>query len=406
MTIEKIRIRDLLSRKINGEWGNDKSSSDGVKVLRTTNFTNTGKIDYANIVERDIEKSLVENKKVLYGDIIIEKSGGSPNQPVGRVVYFDYEGDEIFLCNNFTTILRTNEKIYNKYFFYHLFFNHITKRTLKYQNKTTGIINLQLERYLDEIILLPDKIIQQKIVAILDKADGLRRKRQQAMGLLDEFLRSTFLEMFGDPVKNPRGWEKRPLEKIGMILTGNTPPRSKSDFYGDYIEWIKSDNINTNDFYLTKAREYLSKKGKTVGRVVPPGSILVTCIAGSKDCIGNVAIADREVAFNQQINAIVPNESVKSKFLFAQFLYSKKLVQSYATDSMKGLLIKSKFNKINFICPPLHIQNQFTVIFESVERTRERMQKSLEEMENLFNSLMQRAFKGELQLNENGDETR
>ena len=109
---------------ITGEWGTEitENSQNIVSVIRTTNFLNNGKIDIQNkeLIKREIDKKKIEQKQLKRGDIIIEKSGGSPNQPVGRVVFFDLNINEVFLCNNFTSILRVKEDINSKYIFYFL----------------------------------------------------------------------------------------------------------------------------------------------------------------------------------------------------------------------------------------------------------------------------------------------
>ena len=118
-------------------------------------------------------------------------------------------------------------------------------------------------------------------------ADALRAKRREALAQLDTLLQSTFLDMFGDPVTNPMGWDTSALGEVGEVITGNTPSRKHPEYYGEDIEWIKSDNINDPSFVLTEAEERLSVAGKAVARTSPRGSILVTCIAGSPSCIGN-----------------------------------------------------------------------------------------------------------------------
>lgn len=245
-------------------------------------------------------------------------------------------------------------------------------------------------------IPLPPLAEQKRIAGILDAADGLRAKRRAALAQLDTLLQSTFLDLFGDPVTNPKGWETYRLGVLGEVITGNTPSRKCPEFYGDEIEWIKSDNINDPSFKLTKAEEKLSSKGKEVARLAPEGSILVTCIAGSKSCIGNAAIADHEVAFNQQINAFVPNSKIELWFAFGLFLVGKRLIQRASTNSMKGMVSKSSFSGVEVPLPPLDLQRRFATIVESVERQKARHREHLAQLETLFASLQQRAFKGEL----------
>jgi type I restriction enzyme S subunit len=244
-------------------------------------------------------------------------------------------------------------------------------------------------------IPLPPLSYQWKIAEVLDRAEELRSKRREAIAQLDALTPAIFLEMFGDPVTNPKGWERKPIKKIGEVITGNTPSRTNPDYYGTAIEWIKSDNINTPYYYLTQAEEGLSEAGKAVARIVAAGAILVTCIAGSPACIGNAAIVNREVAFNQQINALVPQQG-NVHFLFAQILTAKRLIQDASTASMKGMVSKSRFEEIRLIFPPLNLQQEFAKRIEAVEKLKAAHRASLSELDALFASLQHRAFRGEL----------
>lgn len=244
-------------------------------------------------------------------------------------------------------------------------------------------------------IPLPSLAEQQKIASVLDAADSLRQKDQQLIEKYTALSQSLFLEMFGDPVSNPMDWDKKLLNEVGVVYTGNTPPRANLEYYGNDIEWIKTNNINTPNMYLTLAEESLSNAGLSVGRSVEVNSLLVTCIAGSKKVIGNVAIANRKVAFNQQINSFTP---FKGNILYYYYLFivGKKHVQSFSTNSMKGMINKSKFESIDFIAPPITLQNQFAERIQAIEAQKQQAQASLKKSEDLFNSLLQRAFKGEL----------
>jgi len=245
-------------------------------------------------------------------------------------------------------------------------------------------------------IPLPPLPEQKRIAEILDKADGLRQKRQQSIEKLDELLQATFIDMFGDPVTNPKGWKVKKLADLGSIATGNTPPRANPENYGNFMEWIKSDNLNHSFDYATKATEYLSEIGAKKARVVPSGTILVTCIAGSFDCIGNLAIVDREVAFNQQINSLTPNDENDTLFLYYLLKISKHIIQSSSTKSMKGMISKSKFSEITLPIPPFEEQIKFSKVFENFNSLKKTALSQLEHQENLFQSLQQRAFNGEL----------
>ena len=100
-------------------------------------------------------------------------------------------------------------------------------------------------------IPLPNFVVQKKVVNVLDIVSSIIENYQQEIQTLDELIKSRFVEMFGDPISNPMGWNKKPLANECDIVTGNTPSRKVPEYYGDYIEWIKSDNINTPNAILT-----------------------------------------------------------------------------------------------------------------------------------------------------------
>jgi type I restriction enzyme S subunit len=248
-----------------------------------------------------------------------------------------------------------------------------------------------------ETVPVPHSIAEQRrIAAILDKADAIRRKRRQALAEIDALLRATFLDMFGDPATNPHGFTLEPMRKFGRVMTGNTPSRAHPENFGSQIEWIKSDNINEAKYFLTTATEGLSETGQSLGRVVPSGSILVTCIAGSPKSIGTAALADRKVAFNQQINAVITFQPRLSGFLFTQIVLAKRLIQRKSSNAMKGMVTKTEFEEVCIMKPPEEQQRRFSEWFTRFIGTFRKLQAGAETSEEAFRSLSQRAFRGGL----------
>jgi len=251
---------------------------EGIPFLRVNNIQD-GCLDINDVLFINNETDIVlKRSRILPNDVLISIAG-----TIGRSTVVPEDAPSMN-CNQAIAIIRLQESTNPHYFRYWLnsqeAINQISdlKVTATISNLSLGCIN-KLR------ISLPPLEEQKRIAAILDKADRIRRKRQEAIRLTEELGRSIFLDMFGDPIANPKGWEVASLSKFGEVLTGNTPPRADLDNYGNCIEWIKSDNITTPYHFLTEASEKLSSTGKKKGRVVPPGSILVCCIAGSKSSI-------------------------------------------------------------------------------------------------------------------------
>ena len=237
----------------------------------------------------------------------------------------------------------------------------------------------------------PDNNRQEEIVQILDKVSDIIKNRETELSVLDELIKARFVEMFGDPKSNSFGFDKMMLKDTCKVVTGNTPSRSVAEYYGDYIEWIKTDNIVPGLLNPTKATESLSEKGMEIGRTVDRNSILMACIAGSIASIGRVCITDRMVAFNQQINAIIPKR-YNILFLYVLLQVSKDYLVEEINMALKGILSKSKLEKKEFIVPPMEMQNQFAEFVEQINKSKVSIQKALDETKLLFDSLMQKYF--------------
>jgi type I restriction enzyme S subunit len=272
-----------------------------------------------------------------------------------------------------------------------------------YAKKMRGAVarrrSINREDFLEIEIPFPPLDEQRRIAAVLDKADALRHQRRESLSLTQRLLQSVFLDMFGDPVRNPRGWDMLELGSFGIVQTGNTPPRSYKEHYASQgLEWIKTDNIVEDRLFITPATEKLSASGANVARVVPADSLLVACIAGSEKSIGRAALTDRKVAFNQQINAITPHADVSPLFLYFLLKVARRHIQMSAGKGMKKIINKSTFESLRFIAPDEVHQRQFEKVAKQIINQREDCHEQAPVLDSFFSSLQQRAFRGELDL--------
>ena len=210
---------------------------------------------------------------------------------------------------------------------------------------------------------------QISIVSILKTIESLILARKKELKYLDELVKARFVEMFGDPKTNHKNYPVKKIRDTCLVITGNTPSRKVSEYYGDLIEWIKTDNIVPNMLNPTRAAEFLSERGKTIGRTVNAEAILMVCIAGSIASIGRVCITDREVAFNQQINAIIP-KLYNVRFLYSLLQNSKDYLVEDINMSLKGIVSKSKLEEKIFILPPIVEQIRFAEFASLVDKSK------------------------------------
>jgi type I restriction enzyme S subunit len=388
-------IDELVSEKITGEWGIDPTTDRQVYVLRTTNFTNEGRLNLSNVVTRDIEDKKIQKKKLIVGDIIIEKSGGSPKQPVGRVVYFD-KSDGIYLCNNFTSILRASDKVSPKYLFYSLFYKHLTQRTLGYQNKTTGIINLQLDRYLkNESVSVPNKQDQQRIIKILDEADSLRQKRKSSIKLLDKYTESVFIKMFGNPVSNSMGWPTEKFEELGTLDRGKSKhrPRNAPELLGGEHPLIQTGDVAKADMYIKSFTSTYSDIGLKQSKKWPKGTLCITIAAN----IAKTGILAFDACFPDSVVGFKADTSkTNSVFIHCWMSFFQKILEASAPESAQKNINLRILRNLPVITPPIKLQNTFEILVEEIETIKNDMLSQQTQIDGQFQAQMQKAFNSPL----------
>lgn len=239
----------------------------------------------------------------------------------------------------------------------------------KLRGSTARRRSLPTSTLLAYTVPLPDISEQEHILNVVHKTQKIISGRTEEISLLDNLIKARFVELFGDPNDNPKGYSKKQLKDTCRVITGNTPSRAVSEYYGEHIEWIKTDNIVSGLLNPTTATESLSEKGMAVSRTVESGAILMVCIAGSIASIGRVCVTDRKVSFNQQINAIVPSD-YNILFLYVMLQISKEYLVDEINMALKGILSKSKLEEKAFYVPPIELQEQFAAFVEQTDKSK------------------------------------
>ena len=256
------------------------------------------------------------------------------------------------------------------------------------QVSKSDIVSLQIP--------LPPLDEQKRIAGILDAADALRAKRREALAGLDTLLQSTFLDMFGDPVTNPMGWEVVTVgDEIGFLTSGS---RGWAKYYakdGDTfirIQNLKDGQLDLGDIAFVNAPESAEARRTKV----EPGDVLLSITAD----LGRTAVVPGGIAkahINQHL-AILRFTSLNPVFVSYQ-LASKGGQAQFDRLNREGVKAGLNFNDVKSIRltnPPLDLQHRFAAIVESVEQQKVRQRAHLAELDTLFASLQSRAFRGDL----------
>ncbi|XOV94275.1 MAG: restriction endonuclease subunit S [Bacteroidota bacterium] len=308
-----------------------------------------------------------------------------------------WHGGPALLNQRVCKIEPLNGKIDSGYIYY------LLPRELKKIEDSTSfatVKHLSVKKINEIEIPLPPLPIQQKIAEILDTADRIRRRTQQVLEKYDQMAQSLFLEMFGDPVRNEKGWEVKKLKEIvsencpltyGIVQPGDhymngIPVVRPVDLVDDYVG---RDNLKLID-------PSISNKFK---RTVLEGGEILLCVRGTT---GVTSIAKFELKGANVTRGITPiwfdKMIASSNFIFHQL---KSLpVQNLIQEKTYGIALKQinlkDVRELPIALPPISVQNQFALIIEKIEQQKQQAKVELDKSEELFKSLMQRAFKGEL----------
>jgi len=250
---------------------------------------------------------------------------------------------------------------------------------------------------------LPPLETQKKIAEILDAADELRKKTQQIIEHYDQLAQSIFLDMFGDPVSNPKGWKKKKLGEItNKIGSGATPTGGKESYISDGISLVRSLNIYDGYFSYKDLAHITEEQADKLRNVILEFNDVLLNITGASVC--RCSIVPEEVLparVNQHVSIIRTKKDVVNPLFLCYLLISKNVKKQLLYIASKGgatreALTKEDIEKYKIIVPPVEFQNQFAEKIELIERQKELTKQSLQQSDDLFNALLQRAFKGEL----------
>ena len=384
------KLIDITGKALAGEWGTEDTTGAGIPVLRTTNFTNEGVVDYSDVVTRTITKKNLNDKFLRRGDIIIEKSGGSDKYPVGRVIYFDGP-ENTYLFNNFTGLLRVQDTStwYPKYVFYSLFGNYRRGGTRPFENKTTGLHNLKTDDYVSRYEISEKPLDEQiRVCKYLDILFRIIKMREDQLVKMDDLIKARFVELFGDLKVNSKGW---PIADFNECASIDTNMIHDFDGYENHPH-IGIDSIEKDTGRLVGYRT-IAEDGVISGKYLfTPNHIIYSKIRPN---LNKVAMPDFEGLCSADAYPILVKTGVCTREFFGYTLRSQYFLDYILAFSNRTNLPKVNKNQVEGFKLPLpdyEVQEEFSGFVKQVDKSKVAVQKALDETQLLFDSLMQEYF--------------
>jgi type I restriction enzyme S subunit len=261
---------------------------------------------------------------------------------------------------------------------------------------THGTKRLPLERIDTMPVPLPPLPEQRRIAAILDEADALRRKRREALGLLDELLRSAFLDMFGDPVTNPRGWDTVAMREV--VADSQYGTSEKANTHGVGLPVLRMNNIRCDgNWDLSDLKYCVISNADRNKYTVRPGDLLFNR-TNSADLVGKTAVwkFHEAFAFAGYLVRIRFDESRMLPDYVSGYLNStagkRYLLERAKPSNNMSNFNATMFGEIPIIVPPLTTQRTFRRVVEAVDHERRALLAASAEEDALFASLLHQAF--------------
>ncbi|MDI9218469.1 restriction endonuclease subunit S [Clostridium tertium] len=258
-------------------------------------------------------------------------------------------------------------------------------------------------KYLKQLIIpVPSIEIQNNIVSVLDKAQELIDKRKEQIQTLDELVKSKFIEMFGDPLKNPKNIPQVTLKELSTLITKGASPNWQGIEYVDddtQTLFVTSENVREGYIDLTKKKYLMDEFNEKQKRsVLQQGDFLINIVGAS---IGRAAQFNLDVKanINQAVALVRVKDGVINDKYLLTYLNSPKALQMYESMQVsvaRANLSLQNINDLEILLPQIELQNQFADFAKQVDKLKFEMENSLKKLENNFNSIMQRAFNGEL----------
>ena len=358
-----IRLGDICEKtaNINSDFSGminyiDISSVDNERKV----IVSTQKLDYSEAPSR--AKQLVS-----VGDIIISNVRPSLN----AVAMILDEQDNTLVASTGYTVIRCNTTAFNRYVFYFCqytgFVDSLTSQATgaSYPAVNAGIIK-------NAVISLPSLEKQHRIADTLDKLQSIITHRKQQLAKLDELVKARFVEMFGDPVHNDRGWEVLSVETLcEEIYGGGTPSKSHPEYYENgTIPWVSSKDMKS--FLISDSQIHINELGvqNSTARMVPANSVIMVIRSGILKHTLPVALNTVPITVNQDLKVFIPNRKVLALFLAIQFrMHEKDIlsgVRAVTADNIEFNSLKQR----QMIVPPMELQSQFVSFIEQTDKSK------------------------------------
>lgn len=386
-------LGDFLLLADSGTWGDEALPTEGHPVVRSTNIVDN-RLTLSVVAYRDIPARHTRSKRLESGDIIVTSSSGSP-QHIGKCAILEGEGaGGPLYFSNFTLRLRADQSRLMPKYLYHWLKSAGGRAVLGGQSSTTtGLRNLNKRAYLAQRLPLPPLAEQRRIADLLDRADAVQRKREESRRLVDELLRSVFLEMFGELVTGRVDDRFVPLGDLCDVQLGKMLSQKAKTGTGS-IPYLRNANVQWRRFDLESVFEMDFSDGELQRFALSPGDLLV-CEGGE---VGRCAIWGGQIevcAFQKALHRIRPKDGRLTMVFLQQWLHYQAarggLLDSTSQATIAHLT-KERIERLRIPVPSTDEQGRFGQMFDQLRSLEDHLAGSSQRVGQLVAAMRMTLF--------------
>lgn len=393
MTVSTVRLEEISELIRNGLSVKQSDDAGGLPVTRietiSTGTINPEKVGFAGIYGGDKDGWLLQP-----GDILVSHINSMKH--LGKCAIYEGSPDRLIHGMNLLNVRAKENAAFPRYLF-HALSSPVTRRQIpQIANHSVNQSSFGVRAFGRVKIPLPPLPEQRRIAAILDKADAVRRKRQQTLDLADQFLRSAFLHLFGDPVTNPKGWPMKELgdvcdvrdgthESPAYVSKGGYPLVTSKNLTQGFVDLAGTRNISEEDYAQINRRSKVNR-----------GDVLMPMIG----TIGSPVLVDDDPAYAIKNVALIKFDDASPSAVFVTRLFRSHYFEYAIRQTQRGGTQKfvslGNLRSLPIPLPAIALQGQFEALISRFRGTQEAVSASGEQLRKLLGSCQQRAFRGML----------
>lgn len=388
----KVHLGDV-AEVFNGKTPSKKEQRDnGYPILKIKDINEGGYFigSFDSFVDDDFYNKY-KTKKLKNGDTLILNAAHSATHVGTKKAYVDFIREEDVIPTGEWTIVRSkSNELDNKFKDFLLKsdgFSHVISKLVR------GI-HLYPKDLASLNIILPPLAAQEKIISILEKVEETKRLREDAAAKTNDYARSIFLEMFGDPVINPKKWKPLKFSEIGTLARGKSKhrPRNAPELLGGPYPLIQTGDVANSGGYIREYNQTYSEIGLNQSKMWPAGTLCITIAAN----IAKTGILTFDACFPDSIVGFTPNEKVRTEYVQYWLSFLQEIIEKKAPESAQKNINLKILSNLDVPLPPIELQEKFSKIVGDIEEIKESQEESRKEIQDLFDALMQKAFTGKL----------